>query len=482
MKRYIYIISLALILIGYSSCQDYLNVQPSNVLVISSFNDVKSLMGSHLKMFTEGSNGRLYLKQTSVFFNTNSDYLITHFYSDDLLQDKYLDNPFGRNNRGDLYKSLDWMHPSIHEDLWRTYYGNIGFYNMVISELEKLKNVDATDANLVKAEAKFLRAWSFFRLMQFFSPYHEDKLGLPLNTDPEKVSTYDKSRKTQTENYAFIIGELEEILSYNTAPSPTYSIFFDRRIVHALLSQIYHYKGDSGAKAPGDYEKAITHAQKAMEGRLTLDVIRRVPDADASYGLDKSKSYSLLTFLYNDYDRYKNTIGIPGWSIFQYASDELYNLFPDEDKRKNLYFKKDKEIIKFESDFPYYYYQWDFFTAAEMQLIIAESYERMGKEVDALKALNEFTRFRYTTYTRSAGESVLESILNERRKEFCFDYCMRWLDLTRLQQGWKRKALDKKEGGTYTLKDGDFRFCMPIPKVSELQDNKIKQNPGWGNF
>lgn len=479
MKKF-YSYSIIIVLSMLVSCQKYLEVKPTNVLSVSSYEDVKTLMGSHLKMYTTGAN---YLSGTNLFFKAGNDYLITYFYSDDFLPDKYLGNAYGRNNRGNFYQSLNWQHASIHEELWKTHFTNIGFYNMVLDELDKFKGPSETATNIVKSEAKFLRAWQLFRLMQFFSPYHENKYGLPFNDNPEKVGSYDKSRKPQADNYAFILNELNEILSYSTEPSPTYSIFFDKNIIHALLAQVYLYKGDSGAKEAGDYEKAISHAQKAMQGRLSLETISRFPNPTDNFGMYKDRSYSLISFLYYDGNRHLNTTANPLWGLYQYASDALYNLFPDTDKRKEMYFNTKKEILKFKSNYPYSYYQWDFFTAPEMQLIIAESYIRANKEPEAIKALNDFTKTRYTSYTRPQGETLLQSILAERRKEFCFDYCMRWTDLTRLQKGWSRKALDKKDSEEfYTLEDGDYRFCMPLPKVAELQDNKIEQNPGWGNF
>lgn len=115
-----------------------------------------------------------------------------------------------------------------------------------------------------------------------------------------------------------------------------------------------------------------------------------------------------------------------------------------------------------------------------MLLIIAESEARLGNEDRALTALAEFTQPRYTSYTRPAGKSILEAILIERRKEFCFDPYMRWLDLTRLQTGFSRKYTDNQQvEKEYRLQDGDYKFCLPIPQRAELNHASIKQNPGW---
>lgn len=70
--------------------------------------------------------------------------------------------------------------------------------------------------------------------------------------------------------------------------------------------------------------------------------------------------------------------------------------------------------------------------------------------------------------------------MNERRREFCLEYDMRWCDLIRIQKGWSRNSYQNPEEAVYTLEDNDFRFCFPIPLLEEMQENnQIEQNPGW---
>ncbi|MFR7807911.1 MAG: hypothetical protein ACLU4N_00645 [Butyricimonas faecihominis] len=50
-----------------------------------------------------------------------------------------------------------------------------------------------------------------------------------------------------------------------TEPRSTYNVFYDKNIIHAILAQVFLYKGDSGAKADDDYENAASHAKSALE-------------------------------------------------------------------------------------------------------------------------------------------------------------------------------------------------------------------------
>lgn len=480
------ILSLILLL---SSCKGFLYVEPTNILSVNSYDDVRAMLGTEMLVFKECNTW--YNRDIKIPYYHRQDYLIFSFYSDDLLLSRYLGNWKGRNNRGDFNRSIEWKHPSIHEELWSHYYSCIGYNNMILDQLAKFPGETEAKTNEVKAEAMVIRAYAFFKLMQLFSPYHHNELGLPLNTDSDKVGSYDKRRKTQVENYKFVIGQLETVLALETPPSKTFNLFFSPQIIHAILAQVYLYKGDSGAKEATDYENATLHAQKSLElSGITSKTINRLPSSTDDFGYSTTKDYALLSFITSDDDRFSNITGKPSWSLelSQYATPELIALFPDNDLRKKMWFKEVKkgewQIFKFEnSSFPYSFCKVDLFTAAELELIIAEALARSGRDSEAEQALQKFTANRYEGgYTAPVGKTLLQQILDERRKEFCFEESFRWIDLTRLQPTFERKLKSKSEEKTYTIKEHDFRYTLPIPVQAELSENKIEQNPGWGQF
>ena len=94
---------------------------------------------------------------------------------------------------------------------------------------------------------------------------------------------------------------------------------------------------------------------------------------------------------------------------------------PDNDLRKKEFFADDKGIIKFDCDFPWSYIRFILCSGAEMKLIAAEAEARQGHDDAALKELKEFAATRYTNYVEPARANLLQSILDERRKEFCFE-------------------------------------------------------------
>ena len=39
------------LILSFTSCEKYLEVKPSNILALKTYDDVKSLLGSHLKLY-----------------------------------------------------------------------------------------------------------------------------------------------------------------------------------------------------------------------------------------------------------------------------------------------------------------------------------------------------------------------------------------------------------------------------------------------
>ena len=318
--------------------------------------------------------------------------------------------------------------------------------------------------------------------MQYFSPYHSNELGIPFNTDSQAVGSYNKQRKTQAQVYRFLIDELTTVIDCKTEPRATYNIFYDKNLAHALLAEIYLFKGGSGAGEKEDYVQAIMHAQAVMKNYPLQGIDEFKPFETyktSEGGVYKNKDQALLSFLW-----YTGDAGMYGtmeaYGLLEFVRDELFELFDENDVRRSLYFNPENKAIRKFKDLPNSYGVLHFFPVSEMYLIEAESYARNGQEGEARQALEEFQRHRIRNYQGYKGADLLQEIMNERRREFCLEYDMRWCDLIRIQKGWSRNSYQNPEEAVYTLEDNDFRFCFPIPLLEEMQENnQIEQNPGW---
>ena len=175
----------------------------------------------------------------------------------------------------------------------------------------------------------------------------------------------------------------------------------------------------------------------------------------------------------------------------QRVSNELLDMYDEGDIRREAWFKTVEE----EGRTIYYINKPGYtrsinevtvlFRTAEMYLINAEAKCRQNRVAEAKDMLETFKRARIIGFENYSGEDVLGEILNERRKEFCYEAGTRWVDMKRLGIGTSRVGMSKEGEGSevYELKSDDYRYALPIPNGVELDyNNKIEQNPGWGNL
>jgi len=74
--------------------------------------------------------------------------------------------------------------------------------------------------------------------------------------------------------------------------------------------------------------------------------------------------------------------------------------------------------------------------------------------------------------------TLLNEILAERRLELCFDE-VRWFDLRRLgmpQISHVYKAQKSAAWQTYTLKENDAMYTLPIPNEAITENGNLRQN------
>ena len=121
---------------------------------------------------------------------------------------------------------------------------------------------------------------------------------------------------------------------------------------------------------------------------------------------------------------------------------------------------------------------------AEMYLINCEAKCRQGRSDEAAAMLYAFREKRIPGYNEPIGDDVLGEILKERRREFCFEYGSRWLDMKRFGLTCTRTYIDDKTSEIVedVLTGDDYRYTLPIPVDIEIDYNNIPQNPGWTSY
>jgi len=508
--KIISIILLASIFI-FSSCEDFLEVDPANERVISSVEDIRGALGGYLReMKNPHSNTQgwiasdIFYKDKRFFQDMNTQRLFL-FQSDELDSDFYPTHGMVyQENETEYLNGVDWKLTLPQEKIWDESYLMIGYFNSLLDELSKL-DVTKEEDESVKGEILLQRSWHIFKLIQFFSPFDSNELGIPLNLEADNITDYNRGRRTQSEIYEIIIRDINEVLTFDTAPNEEYHIFYSKSIAHAILAQVYMYKAESAAGEAGDWALARKHAQLAKDGKAlasTLDELHSLFHAQSRY-TTREQPHALLGLYWNQFKYFIHPWfwGMPENRIFgapeQYAgikvTPELFALYEDGDLRKAPVVMPPPIKFGYISEFGEITKKYHglmngsgslencvMFRIADMHLIIAESYAREGNNGDALDWLMSFKESRNASYN---GGDVLQEILIERRKEFVAEHEARWIDMKRNRVAYSRPFSHPKDGPvTYTINGDDFRYAFKIPEESELSYNKdIQQNPGWDN-
>lgn len=485
-----YKIFIALFLFSFTlgSCKKYLEVKPQNQRALSNVNDVKVVLAGYLKVLKPGESTTYHNTIGNVMFFTPSYWSLFEFYSDniDFNQDytKYITagGPIGGKDEAKLILMNNF---SIPTSIWVQHYKSIGFLNVLLDALEKAKGDEVVKKQL-RDEMLVCRALYYYKLLQYFSPYKEDQNGIPIYTGVEgPFAGLAIPRSTQKEVFDFITDQLTEALTSDVAPDADYNILYNKTYINNFLAQVYWYKAESGAKEATDYSNAKKYAEAALSG-ITIpnnyqDYINSLNGEYSNYPVyQRWGGYSVFS---------ENTYGLP-WgstSFTPHGSPDLLSLFSTDDYRFRAYFASDSTITRPLNSWPKdFTTAYNLFKPEEAYLIDIEATFKNpsgGSESDARILLNNFRRWRGLT-SDFTGSDLNQEIINERRREFCFQTDMRWIDMKRYGLGNSRNSL-QIFGKSYNVdvEPNGYQYALPIPVDEELKLNAaMTPNPSWNDI
>lgn len=480
MKKYKYLL-IVLLFTGLSSCSDFLNVTPKNVISMDELESVKKAMAGFLYNIREDGNG------TNSIPRSPFEYPVVGLVE---YTDEWDLSKFEAKMTDYRVQIADWRNEGT-QHLWCKFYNVIGFMNLIIYEGGRASGQEDM-RDYVTGEAYAMRAYCFFKLVQHFSPYKNNELGIPLclesYEDFEKVNL---ERATQKETYAQILSDLKEAEKRleRTASRETYNLMYNSSVINRLYADIYHFKALSASAEATDWTNAALYADKETKGNeLESDpaVLKQIFDV-ANRKVNNDKECALRAYC-----------GGGGYNFYGLFSDLELNQkfysenFPnDNDIRKALYYREvtyydyniwdyvtELRIDKFNSANNSFGYLHLGFRLTETLLIQAEALAMSGQLPQAKEVLRRFKEARYTADITIPDDkdAFLQDVYRERRKEFVAEGDICWLDMKRLGLTAERTLA----GTTYKLNgEGDYRYTFPIPTF-ELDNNKyIRQNPGW---
>lgn len=499
MKKAKYIIILLTVLL--TSCKDFLNLIPKNERIVSELSDVKTEMlafwaGHTYSVLPIPSYGSTSL---SLMMYNDANAMLC-LYEDNL-------NLLRFNDHSDITQSImnnyyyqlaEWKSMTLATSLWRDGYGTMGMMNAIVDDLHHICPVpeESADPQLyasIMAEAKSIRAWTLLKLMEFFTPYHLPEYGIPVNLDTEDTEA--KPRLTQQEVYAIILQEIADAEALN-AERRDFNFFYSPYLLNCLRAELYAYRGGSAAAEEGDWALAEQYATAATEDyalETSAGMLREMFSADAISYITDSPYFALKIASKRTCGIGNSFTGIWGKNNAQQISNDLYALYDPEDIRLAAWFNRG-EVEGVPAVFVRKptVSEWGpvsdllvLYRKADMYLLNAEAKMRQGKTQEAAEMLLTFRRSRVKGYSQPIDMAhLLDEIADERRRELCYEYGARFVDMKRLGLSVSRVAFSKQSTGTetFTLQPDDYRYALPIPVSIEIDYNNIPQNPGWGSL
>ncbi len=484
-KKIIYSTLLTAVMVFSSSCKkDLLDPVPTtSILDTKAFDTPQRILSQLNGVYAGVRNGQFY----------GGRYLI---YNEIRGEEFIVNKPNG-------VTGLDTWNRNVNSNtnevtsLWSAAYGAINRVNVFLDGLNaNHSKVDALTAAQYTGEAEFLRALSYFALVQTYArPFVSDggaSLGVPLRLVAETTltgaGTNDLARSTVAQVYTQIIKDLDDAESKLGATQANGAFRAYRNTAIALKTRVY--------LAQGNYAKVLSEASKIVSAAAPYQSANGAARLESSITTVFSGSYSgpeallFLPFTTSDAPGTQNQLAYyftsgPGNGEYFLNAAGIYanpalSGSASTDARKTLitpagtvsYLTKYKTPSPFTDYIPVLRY-------AEVLLNTAEAYARTGDLVNATALLYAVRRRSDPAFTFAAADTgsqtaLINTILTERRIELLGEG-FRTPDLQRTGQPLPAKS--GPQGSSPAVALTASNYIWPISAI-ELQNNKLIQpNP-----
>ena len=368
------------------------------------------------------------------------------------------------------------------ENSWKNYYQLIMGCNVILDDADAMTGSNE-DKNNLKGQAKLLRAYYYLQLaMIYCQPYRNNpdtNLGLTLITTAHVNDTKPK-RSTLRETYDFIESNLLEAREMLKNYQPTTCYRVTKTAADILLSRFYLYEEK--------WDKSIEYATYPINEGPALTNFSQL---SGTYNVYQKDGSSEVVWNYGGaiYDSpYFNTSELYwGHDLPYSASKKVENLY---DQVNDLRYKKYFSITSgYQCDYVHKIQtnsQYDGehgVRMAEAYLNRAESYAHKSDADDALKDVNALRKTRYAAGSNYAitdvtSDQLLQTVLDERQREFVWEDGFRWMDIKRLGLSVTHVFTDENgTKSTHVLKSNDLLYALPIPNDAFSRNTNLQQNP-----
>lgn len=485
MKKHTYfkIVTLALSLTVFTSCEEDLIVEPKD-----SINEIDFLNNPNNAISLV--NG-VYNKQLDFEMYSFSWIGITSITSDDADKGSSLSDSGADKNKLDNL-SFDASDISFRE-VWQGRYEGIGRANNALFYLEQLQIQEILKNRLI-GETKFLRALYYFDLVRCFGgvPVVTSKIDI---NDSELINQVVFTRKTKEETYAQIEIDLLDAIEKLPLKGQYASNDLGRAskgAAQALLAKVYLYQnkwqesydmsgmvigsGQYGLLAnyedvwrevgenktesiyeiqasPGNGMRAYSYVQ-GPRGTPDLGWGFNTPSVSLENAYEPNDLRKSATILYSDIDLWDGFPASAGWSNPRYNYKAYHSTIAETSNGDRELTGKNLRILKY----------------SDLLLIRAEAALNMGNSTEALEKVN---MIRVRAGLEELTAITMDQLLHERRLEMAMEHD-RWFDLVRTGKALSAMAAN---GKSFTVGKNEV---FPIPQNEIiLSSGHLIQNPGY---
>ena len=471
MKKY-KLLTLLLGIFIVLSCEKQLNVVPEdNVASNTVFNSLATINGTVVGIYSKNQSGDL---------NGNPQ-LMSDFMSDNV----DFVGSFPSLQEIDQFETLATN--TTIDNVWLDAYELIGAANNVIKNLPEVSPEDVTGLTeatktVFVAEAKFLRALTYFQLVNLFAqPYQVSggsNLGVPIVTQPFEggdISEFQLERSSVNEVHAFIEQDLLEAAAVLPADN---ALRAESGAARALLARLYLYR-EQWTEAASLANQVIASGEYALASEYDFyddnpgssENIFTVINTPTDGPQDESVPGSDEVYV----NFYNPSPGGRGDAPFSQDLIDTFNAEPgdlrfstlsqaalDAQNNDTFFTTKYPDVVNNASD-------GMVLRITEMYLIRAEANLRAGTTTGDTP-LNDINLLRTRAGLSALGAVDLDAINLERRKELCFEGHRR-MDLL-------RNNLNLRPGGGPESAPGADKVIFPIVDDELTNNPNITQNPG----
>lgn len=392
----------------------------------------------------------------------------------------------GPRNRGGGLFSFTWQYTADNDYGWAHKYRGIDDINRTLQAAIGMLGRDPSESaqlNALIAQLHGLRAYAYWNLLNRFSRVQKPQsLGVALKTE-KHIDIFETPPRATVQEVLDLI-EADIAIAEQGMPAKVPIDEFNRGALTALEARI-------GLETE-DFKRAIAKSS---------ELIAAYPLADKSdFPKVWTDQSNVGVIMKQTYMESAGRIG-ENWqepagdkTLIQFnPSVELLRLYTDDDIRKRVYFKivgLDKEadinknqIMKYPGKSPELKYLSDakLVRVAELYFIRAEAYAKAGDLAGAAQDVNAIRQARMEHPVEShfsSKEEAIEKILEEKRREMCYEGTQ-WFDLKRNGMPVTRDKADQFKQGKPTLPADDYHWLFPIPQSEIFANDNMQQNPGY---